>query len=66
LLARIVSVDLAGKFRPARRDISLESGFSFTPRQFSYAMTFCLLISAMLRAINKLNFFLSIQFQKNQ
>jgi hypothetical protein len=62
----IVSVDLAGKSRPARGDISYNLGFSFTPRQFYQAMTFCRLISAMLRTINKLNFSLSIQFQKSQ
>jgi len=50
---RIVSVDLAGKSRPANGEISQNLGFGFTLRQFHQAKTFCRLISAMLRAVHE-------------
>jgi hypothetical protein len=51
---RIVSVDLAGKSRPATREIFQSLGFSLTLRQFHQATTFSRLIYAMLCAIHEI------------
>jgi len=48
---RIVSIDLAGKSRPARGDISQNLGFSFILGQLHQAKTFCRLISAVPRTL---------------
>ena len=51
---RIVSVDLAGKSRPAHREISKNQSFRFTLRQFNQTETLCQLILAMLCAVHQL------------
>jgi hypothetical protein len=49
---RVVSVDLAGKSRPAASEISQSIGFSLTLRQFNQSTTFCRLILAVLHAVH--------------
>ena len=51
---RIVSIDLAGKSRPAHREIFQNLSFRFTLRQFNQTKTFCRLILAMLCAVHQL------------
>ncbi len=52
---RVVSVDLAGKSRPARCEISQNLGLRFTVRRAHQANAFGRLISTMLRAIHERN-----------
>jgi hypothetical protein len=50
---RIISIDLAGKSRPALGQIFQNLGFIFTLRQFHQPKTFCRLILTVLCAIHK-------------
>jgi hypothetical protein len=63
---RIVSVDLAGKSRPATREIFQSLGFSLTLRQFHQATTFSRVIYAMLCAIHEIIPRSASQYPKKQ